>query len=219
MSDSYPKDMLEIEIEPGLYLGCEDSIYYVAKNNITAVISVVNIESANLSSPSIRQWLPENRHIIITCLNPSTIEIFNRLTDICNFIEEHHQNGRGNVLIHFMDDPLLSDMIITAYLMRREQQSLLLTLISKQNDYYNIKLNKNLMRQLIIWEKVKYNPTLSYEEYLNTMDFSKADNHTIEYHLEVHNRSNIKNEVLNCAEALDSHKALNSHKAFERRPN
>jgi hypothetical protein len=186
MSDSYPE-----EIEPGLYLGCQESIYSVAKHNITAVVSVVNVEPEIWRFPSIRQWLPEHRHIIITCLDPSTIEIFNSLTEICNFIEKHHQNGRGNVLIHFMADALLSTMIIAAYLMRKKQQSLLLTLISIHN--YNIKLNKNLMRQLIIWEKVMYNPTLSYEEYLNTMDFSKTDSHTIQYQLVVHNGSNITN--------------------------
>ena len=218
MSDSYLEDILEIEIEPGLYLGCQDSIYNVAKNNITAVVSVVNAESENWSFPSIREWLPEHHHIFITCLDPSTIEVLNRLTDICNFIEEHHQNGRGNVLIHFMADALLSATIITAYLMRKKEQSLLMTLRSIQN--YNIKLNKNLLRQLIIWKAANYKPILSYEKYLNARVFSKAVNQAIQnyfmnYLQDVHNGSNIEKEVLNSSEALDNNETLNRHKVFD----
>ena len=81
---------LNLEIEPGLYLGGRDSIYNIARNNITAIVSIVDTTPENLNFSSIRQWLPEHLHKFIICLDPSTKKIFDDLVNICNFIEKSH---------------------------------------------------------------------------------------------------------------------------------
>ena len=144
---------LNLGIEPGLYLGGRDSIYNIARNNITAIVSIVDTAPENLNFSSIRQWLPEHLHKFIICLDPSTKEIFDDLVDICKFIEKSHQDGKNNVFIHYMADELLSTTIITAYLMWKNRKPLTPTLLYIR-DYTSIKLPKNLMRQLIRWETV-----------------------------------------------------------------
>ena len=144
---------LNLEIEPGLYLGGRDSIYNLAGNKITAIVSIVDTTPENLDFSSIRQWLPEYLHKFIICLDPSTKEIFDDLVDICNFIKTYHQNGKNNVFIHYMADELLSTTIITAYLMWKHCKPLA-SILMYIRDYTNIKLPKNLMEQLIRWEGV-----------------------------------------------------------------
>ncbi|KAH7131256.1 protein-tyrosine phosphatase-like protein [Dactylonectria macrodidyma] len=149
-------------IEPGLYLGDRTSSYDIqtlTENKISAIVSLTRKKLAVWSSPQNRELVPENRHLIIPCMDTSTQDIIFRMPEICDFIDAQRGNGADgkNVLIHCTAGVSRSATVVVAYLMRRDRKSSndALAAVRKKR---NIRPNPGFQFQLHVWAKVDYQP-------------------------------------------------------------
>ncbi|KAI0377127.1 protein-tyrosine phosphatase-like protein [Hypomontagnella monticulosa] len=148
------------EIEPGLYLGDQNSSYNIptlAASGITAMVSLSDAKSVVWRFPPNRKLVPESNHLFIPCLDTSTQDPLARLPEVCEFIDEKRsgETVNSNVLVHCTAGVSRSATVVIAYLMRKYRKSLDSALESVARSR-KVRPNPNFMDQLAVWGEVEY---------------------------------------------------------------
>jgi dual specificity phosphatase 12 len=178
------------EIEPGLFLGNARGSYntdMLRQNGINAMLSLMDGGSQCFWIHKTREFVPEERHKGVVCIDSLAQDMLVDLDDICKFMAvmmmpirrtSSDSNTRpenrtpGVLLVHCMAGISRSATAVIAFLMMKykmSRDSALAEVKSKRR----VNPNDNFMRQLEIWEQVGYNiwegskPKPEYQRFLD----------------------------------------------------
>ncbi|EAW14957.1 dual specificity protein phosphatase family protein [Aspergillus clavatus NRRL 1] len=166
------------QIVPGLFLGNVEASFngtLLRDNGINAVLSLTDARWEWWNTMTREAGIPEQRHKWVQCADSSTQDLLAHLDNICEFIdqmaspallssrslhiqhkyEEPASDPPAAILIHCDVGISRSPTIIIAYLMRKydmKREEITAFVRSKQT----VKPSANFIRQLQIWEELKY---------------------------------------------------------------
>lgn len=151
------------EIIPGLFIGNELSTYdepTLAKNHITAVVSLVYAKTALWQRSKFTRHVPKERHLHIGCKDSSTQDLLKNLDTICDFIDwimrQQSKDDNGKILVHCSHGISRSAAAVIAYLMRKDRKDLAIVLDQVRAKRPMVKPSASFMVQLEIWEQLEY---------------------------------------------------------------
>jgi dual specificity phosphatase 12 len=151
-----------IEIEPGIFLGNlhnSSDRSLLEENHIKGMVSLGN-GRWDFWPTLTRDYVPENCHKFVPCLDSSTQDLLIHMEDICDFIDHvflSHlkESSPGAILVHCDQGVSRSATVVIAYLMRKRGQKFEEILVMVKENR-NIKPSVTFTEQLQIWEQVGY---------------------------------------------------------------